>query len=256
MQSRSCSAPAGKPSDFWTSCVVGGAVELAHLAQVDGAAVGLDHRRRQPRQAAVVRLGAQRGREDEEADAPRGPAGLGSCVVQELLLSLPPCGRRLRPIRHTFAMAGPEHSPGERPERDRSAAPPPHRRAHTSARDLERYAGLFAARTQVMRSSAMRDLMAITARPEVISLAGGLPDTASFPPDTFAAQMTKIAQESSAEALQYGPTEGFERTKRVHRRGDGGRGDGSRLRRHHRHDRRPAGDRPRHQDARRPRRRR
>ena len=64
-----------------------------------------------------------------------------------------------------------------------------------------------------MRSSAMRDLMEITARPEVISLAGGLPDTATFPPESFAAQMTRIAQESSAEALQYGPTEGFQRTK-------------------------------------------
>ena len=65
-----------------------------------------------------------------------------------------------------------------------------------------------------MRSSAMRDLMAITARPEVISLAGGLPDTSTFPPESFAAQMTRIAHESSAEALQYGPTEGFEETKR------------------------------------------
>ncbi len=64
-----------------------------------------------------------------------------------------------------------------------------------------------------MRSSAMRDLMAITARPEVISLAGGLPDTSAFPPESFAAQMTRIAQESSAQALQYGPTEGFEETK-------------------------------------------
>src|SRR5919206_2090909 len=64
-----------------------------------------------------------------------------------------------------------------------------------------------------MRSSAMRDLMAITARPEVISLAGGLPDTSTFPPSSFAAQMTRIAQESAAEALQYGPTEGFEETK-------------------------------------------
>ena len=64
-----------------------------------------------------------------------------------------------------------------------------------------------------MRSSAMRDLMAITARPEVISLAGGLPDTSTFPPKSFAAQMTRIAQESAAEALQYGPTEGFEETK-------------------------------------------
>ena len=65
-----------------------------------------------------------------------------------------------------------------------------------------------------MRSSAMRDLMEITARPEVISLAGGLPDTSTFPPESFAAQMTRIAQSSSAQALQYGPTEGFERTKR------------------------------------------
>ncbi|HEX2096198.1 MAG TPA: PLP-dependent aminotransferase family protein [Solirubrobacterales bacterium] len=90
--------------------------------------------------------------------------------------------------------------------------PPHRRRAHTRTRDLERYADLFAERTGVMRSSAMRDLMAITARPEVISLAGGLPDTSTFPAATFAAQMTKIAQESTAEALQYGPTEGFEET--------------------------------------------
>jgi 2-aminoadipate transaminase len=92
------------------------------------------------------------------------------------------------------------------------AEPPHRRRAHTRTRDLERYAGLFAQRTRVMRSSAMRDLMAITARPEVISLAGGLPDTSTFPPATFAAQMTRIAQESAAEALQYGPTEGFAET--------------------------------------------
>jgi 2-aminoadipate transaminase len=89
---------------------------------------------------------------------------------------------------------------------------PHRRRAHTRTRDLERYAGLFAARTGVMRSSAMRDLMAVTARPEVISLAGGLPDTSTFPASTFAAQMTRIAQESTAEALQYGPTEGFAET--------------------------------------------
>ena len=90
---------------------------------------------------------------------------------------------------------------------------PPRRRAHTRNSDLERYADLFAERTGVMRSSAMRDLMAVTARPEVISLAGGLPDTSTFPPRRFAAQMTRIAQESAAEALQYGPTEGFEETK-------------------------------------------
>jgi 2-aminoadipate transaminase len=104
--------------------------------------------------------------------------------------------------------------PSEQEGQPKAASEPPRRRsAHTTSRDLERYAGLFARRTQVMRSSAMRDLMAITARPEVISLAGGLPDTSTFPPERFAAQMTRIAHESSAEALQYGPTEGFEETK-------------------------------------------
>jgi 2-aminoadipate transaminase len=103
-------------------------------------------------------------------------------------------------IRHTPGMS-------EVPE------PTHRRRSHAGTRDLERYAGLFAERTSVMRSSAMRDLMAITARPEVISLAGGLPDTSTFPPKSFAAQMTRIAQESAAKALQYGPTEGFEETK-------------------------------------------
>jgi 2-aminoadipate transaminase len=82
------------------------------------------------------------------------------------------------------------------------------------SRDLERYAGLFAARTKVMKSSAMRDLMAVTARPEVISMAGGLPDTSTFPPATFAAVTGRIADESCARALQYGPTEGLEGAKR------------------------------------------
>jgi 2-aminoadipate transaminase len=81
------------------------------------------------------------------------------------------------------------------------------------SRDLERYAGLFASRTKVMKSSAMRDLMAITARPEVISLAGGLPDTSTFPPESFAAATRRIAEESCARALQYGPTEGLDETK-------------------------------------------
>ena len=79
----------------------------------------------------------------------------------------------------------------------------------STTRDLERYAGLFARRTQVMKSSAMRDLMALTERGDVISLAGGMPDTSSFPPETYAALMQRIADEACARALQYGPTEGF-----------------------------------------------
>src|SRR3954453_4504553 len=83
----------------------------------------------------------------------------------------------------------------------------------STARDIERYAGLFAARTRVMKSSAMRDMMAVTARPEGISLAGGLPDTSTFPTETFPDITQRIATESCAKALQYGPTEGLPETK-------------------------------------------
>ncbi|MFL5820024.1 MAG: PLP-dependent aminotransferase family protein [Solirubrobacteraceae bacterium] len=96
--------------------------------------------------------------------------------------------------------------PGER-------SPMGQRRRSTS-RDLERYAALFAERTKVMKSSAMRDLMAITERDDVISLAGGLPDTSTFPPDSYAALMKTVAAESCARALQYAPTEGLEVVKR------------------------------------------
>src|SRR3954463_1030947 len=80
--------------------------------------------------------------------------------------------------------------------------------ARSSSKDLERYAGLLAARTRVMTSSAMRDLMAITERPEVISLAGGLPDVSAFPPEMLEA-ISKAMVDDGPRALQYGPTEGM-----------------------------------------------
>ncbi|MEA2298494.1 MAG: 2-aminoadipate transaminase [Solirubrobacteraceae bacterium] len=83
---------------------------------------------------------------------------------------------------------------------------PPQRPA---SHELERYAGLFAGRTRVMKSSVMRDLMAITERPDVISLAGGLPDMSTFPPELFRRVMDGIADGATARALQYGPTEGL-----------------------------------------------
>src|SRR5215217_6178062 len=91
------------------------------------------------------------------------------------------------------------------PPGPRKPSAPPRR----STRDLERYAALFASRTRVMKSSAMRDLMAITERPEVISLAGGLPDTSTFPSESLAALLSHMAAKDSARALQYAPTDGI-----------------------------------------------
>src|SRR5580704_17325402 len=81
-----------------------------------------------------------------------------------------------------------------------------------TAHELARYEALFAARTRGMKSSAMREMMALTERPDVISLAGGLPDTSTFPPELYAKLMAHVAADSTARALQYGPTEGMTAT--------------------------------------------
>ncbi len=83
------------------------------------------------------------------------------------------------------------------------------RKARPAAHELARYEALFATRTRGMKSSAMREMMALTERPEVISLAGGLPDTSTFAPELYAKLMSRVAAESTARALQYGPTEGM-----------------------------------------------
>jgi 2-aminoadipate transaminase len=85
------------------------------------------------------------------------------------------------------------------------------RRTRPAAHELARYEELFAARTLGMKSSAMREMMALTERPDVISLAGGLPDTSTFAPELYAKLMTQVAGET-ARALQYGPTEGMAAT--------------------------------------------
>jgi 2-aminoadipate transaminase len=69
--------------------------------------------------------------------------------------------------------------------------------------------GRYAQRMAGVRSSAMRDLMAVTERPGMISLAGGFPWTAAFPPELLVEMTERVAWEGCAEALQYGPTEGL-----------------------------------------------
>ncbi|HEX3510682.1 MAG TPA: PLP-dependent aminotransferase family protein [Solirubrobacteraceae bacterium] len=82
-------------------------------------------------------------------------------------------------------------------------------RARATAHELARYEALFARRTHGMKSSAMREMMALTERPDVISLAGWLPDTTTFPPELYAKLMSAVAAKATPKALQYGPTEGM-----------------------------------------------
>jgi 2-aminoadipate transaminase len=86
------------------------------------------------------------------------------------------------------------------------------RKARPTAHELARYEALFASRTRGMKSSAMREMMALTEQPDVISLAGGLPDTSTFAPELYAKLMSQVAATATARALQYGPTEGMAAT--------------------------------------------
>jgi len=71
-----------------------------------------------------------------------------------------------------------------------------------------RWADRYALRTQGMRSSAIRELLKVTAEPEVISFAGGLPGADLFPLDEFRRAYERVMGEHGPAALQYSTTEG------------------------------------------------
>jgi 2-aminoadipate transaminase len=68
---------------------------------------------------------------------------------------------------------------------------------------------LYADRTQGMRASDIREILKVTAQPDVISLAGGLPAPELFPVDEYRRAFEWILESEGAVALQYGPSEGY-----------------------------------------------
>jgi 2-aminoadipate transaminase len=60
-----------------------------------------------------------------------------------------------------------------------------------------------------MGSSAIRELLKLTEKPDIISFGGGLPAPDVFPVDDFAAACDRVLHEFGAQALQYGTTEGY-----------------------------------------------
>jgi len=68
---------------------------------------------------------------------------------------------------------------------------------------------LYAHRTEGMRASDIREILKVTAQPEVISLAGGLPAPELFPVDEYRRAFEWVLEADGAQALQYGPSEGF-----------------------------------------------
>ena len=66
----------------------------------------------------------------------------------------------------------------------------------------------LAARARTVGGSAVRDILAVTARPEVINFAGGLPAPELFDAEGVAAAFRDVFADTPARALQYATTEG------------------------------------------------
>lgn len=67
----------------------------------------------------------------------------------------------------------------------------------------------FAERTNNMEGSAIRELLKLTQRPEVISFAGGMPAPELFPVDQMKEVAKAVLEEQGRVALQYSTTEGY-----------------------------------------------
>ena len=65
-----------------------------------------------------------------------------------------------------------------------------------------------ARRTENVKSSMVREILKVTQRPDIISLAGGLPAPESFPVDALREAFDEVLREDGRAALQYSTTEG------------------------------------------------
>ncbi len=68
----------------------------------------------------------------------------------------------------------------------------------------------YANRTLGIKSSAIRELLKVTQKPEIISFGGGLPAPDVFPVQRFEEACHKVLSERGSQALQYGTTEGYQ----------------------------------------------
>ena len=67
----------------------------------------------------------------------------------------------------------------------------------------------LAARAAKMNPSVIREILKVTEKPGIISFAGGLPSSKTFPVAEFEAACAKVLKDDPAGALQYAASEGY-----------------------------------------------
>lgn len=73
---------------------------------------------------------------------------------------------------------------------------------------LDPWIDSYANRARTLSASAIRALFAVASRPEVVSLAGGMPYVQALPMDQMADIAAKVIRNRGAQALQYGSGQG------------------------------------------------
>ncbi len=100
-------------------------------------------------------------------------------------------------------------APGESSMTENRPSKPQSGRPTSGRQNLDPHLERYAARTAGMTASEIRALFAVASRPEVVSLAGGMPNLAALPLDTLSAQVAEIIAEDGLVALQYGSAHGI-----------------------------------------------
>jgi len=73
---------------------------------------------------------------------------------------------------------------------------------------LDAYVDRYAARTAGMTASEIRALFAVASRPEVVSLAGGMPNISGLPLDVVGGAIADLVAQQGPVAMQYGSGQG------------------------------------------------
>jgi 2-aminoadipate transaminase len=79
-----------------------------------------------------------------------------------------------------------------------------------AGRTLDPHLSRYAQRTAGMTASEIRALFAVASRPEVVSLAGGMPYLAALPLQMLAEQVQQLIVAEGLTALQYGSAQGIQ----------------------------------------------
>lgn len=101
-----------------------------------------------------------------------------------------------------------DHSsqPSDNPTAEQSGQ---HSPAHAAAKgNLDVHSDRYAQRTAGMTASEIRALFAVASRPEVVSLAGGMPNLAALPLESLSGEVARLIAEDGQTALQYGSAHG------------------------------------------------